>query len=483
MASSSITLSSGATITSLGVGSGLDLATLYNNLETAEKTKLNTITKQQTSYNAQLSAFSKLQSAMTSLNTATAALGKTDTWNAASIGSTNTAFSATTTAGAAVGSYSVQVKSLAKAQVLTSAVQTSATAQLGATTGTTRNITITQPGTTKPLSVDLADGDTSLNGIANAINKANGNVTATVVKSKDNQYTLMLSSKTTGTANDMTVTVTGDDTLKGIISYDSSTNTGAMNQQTASKNAVVTINDIDIERSTNTINDALPGVTLTLKSESTKSENLDVTRSTDATKKAVTDWVTAYNSLQSTIASITKYVKVEAGADQSGSNGALLGDNTVRSVQSQLRDMLTVVQSGSYSIMAQLGITQDPTVGADGSMGNLKIDDTKLTKALTDSPEAVQAYFVGDGKTTGLATQMGATLTTMLSTTTGKEGIIKSATDGINSTLKTLDKRYDAMEASIEATMARYKSQFNSLDTMMSKLNNTATYLKQQFSS
>ncbi|MEX0577168.1 flagellar cap protein FliD N-terminal domain-containing protein, partial [Enterobacter cloacae subsp. cloacae] len=130
-----------------------------------------TITNQQTSYNAQLSAFSKLQSAMTSLNTATAALGKTDTWNAASIGSTNTAFSATTTAGAAVGSYSVQVKSLAKAQVLTSAVQTSATAQLGATTGTTRTITISQPGTTKPLTVDLADGDTSLNGIASAINK------------------------------------------------------------------------------------------------------------------------------------------------------------------------------------------------------------------------------------------------------------------------------------------------------------------------
>lgn len=145
--------------------------------------------------------------------------------------------------------------------------------------------------------------------------------------------------------------------------------------------------------------------------------------------------------------------------------------------------MLTVVQSGSYAIMAQLGITQDPTVGADGSMGNLKIDDAKLTKALTDSPEAVQAYFIGDGKTTGLATQMGNTLTAMLSTTTGKEGIIKSATDGINSTLKTLDKRYDAMEASIEATMARYKAQFNSLDTMMSKLNNTATYLKQQFSS
>lgn len=474
---------SGATITSMGVGSGLDLSSLYTNLETAEKTKLNTITTQQSSFNAQLSAFSKLQSAMQNLNTATAALAKNDTWNAASIGSTNTAFSATTTAGAAVGSYSVQVKSLAKAQVLTTDSQTSATAQLGSTTGTTRTLTISQPGIDKPISVTLEDGDTSLSGIANAINKANGGVNATVVKAKDGAFTLMLASKTTGTANDMTVSVTGDDALQDIIGFDSSTHTGAMNQQTASQNAVVVVNDIEIERSTNSISDALPGVTLSLKSESTKSENLDVTRSTDATKKAVNDWVTAYNSLQSTIATVTKYVKVDAGADQSSSNGALLGDNTVRSVQSQLRSLLTNVQDGAFSIMAQLGITQDPTVGADGSMGNLKVDDAKLTKVLQQSPDAVQAYFVGDGKKTGLATQMSSVLTGMLSTTSGKEGIIKNATDGINSTLKSLDQRYTAMEASIDATMARYKSQFTNLDTMMSKLNNTAAYLTKQFSS
>ena len=144
---------------------------------------------------------------------------------------------------------------------------------------------------------------------------------------------------------------------------------------------------------------------------------------------------------------------------------------------------MTEVQSGSYAILAQLGVTQDPTKGADGTLGNLKVDATKLTKALSDNPEGVQAYFMGDGKTNGLATQMGITLTNMLSTTAGKEGIIKNATDGINTTLKTLSKRYDAMEASIEATMARYKAQFTSLDTLVSKLNNTASYLTQQFSS
>ncbi|HCR0803541.1 TPA: flagellar filament capping protein FliD [Enterobacter roggenkampii] len=472
-----------ATISSLGVGSGLDLQTLYTNLENAEKTKLTTITNQQTSYNAQLSAFSKLQSAMQTLNTATAALSKTDTWNATAVGSTNNSFTATTATGATVGSYTVQVKALAKAQVLTTASQTSATSPLGATTGATRTITIAQAGSTTPLTVTLGDSDTSLNGIASAINKANGNVTATVVKAKDGDYTLMLTSKTSGTANDMTVSVSGDSTLQNVIGYDSSTHTGVMNQQTASQNSQVIINDITIERSTNTITDALPGITLSLKNESTSSENLNITRAADTTQKAITDWVTAYNALQSTITSVTKYVKVDAGESQSANNGALIGDSTVRSVQSQLRGLLTEVQSGSYAILAQLGVTQDTATGADGSLGNLKVDSSKLSKALTDNPEAVQEYFAGDGKTTGLAKQMGTMLTNMLSTTAGKEGIIKNATDGINTTLKTLDKRYDAMEANIEATMARYKAQFTNLDTLMSKMNNTSTYLKQQFSS
>jgi flagellar hook-associated protein 2 len=85
-----------------------------------------------------------------------------------------------------------------------------------------------------------------------------------------------------------------------------------------------------------------------------------VTRATDANQKAITDWVTAYNSLQSTINSLTKYVPVDAGAgSQSASNGALVGDANVRGIQSQLRGLLTEVQA-SVQIMAQLGITQDP---------------------------------------------------------------------------------------------------------------------------
>lgn len=299
-----------ASISNLGVGSGLDLTTLYNNLETAENTKLTTITNQKTTYTAQLSAYGKLQSALTSLQTATAALGKAATWNSTTVNSTNTSFSAATTSDATVGNYTVNVSQVATAQVLMSSSIASNTAQLGGTTaGNTRTITITQAGTKTPLTVQLADSDTSLTGIANAINKAGGNVSATVMKATDGDYRLMLTSKSTGTDYDMTVTVTGDDTLQQKIGHDSTTT--ALGVQTASQNAKVSINNVAIERASNTITDALPGVTLTLKSKSTADETLSVGRATDANTTAINNWVTAYNSLQSTIASVTKYVTVD----------------------------------------------------------------------------------------------------------------------------------------------------------------------------
>ncbi|WP_336242881.1 flagellar filament capping protein FliD [Enterobacter cloacae] len=471
-----------ATISNLGIGSA-GLGDLYNQLDAAERTKLKTITSQQSTYNAQLSAYGKLQSAMTSLQTATAALGKASTWNSTSVSSTNTAFTATTTSDASVGSYVVNVNQVAKAQALTTGSYATNTELLGDTTGTTRKITITQPGTKTPLEVNLADGDTSLAGIASAINKANGNVTASVIKAKDGDYRLMLSSKTTGTEGEMTISVTGDAKLQSAIGYDSTAKSGALTVNTAAQNAIVVVNDIKIERQSNTISDALPGMTFTVKAESKADEMLDVARATDANQKAITDWVTAYNALQSTINSLTKYVPVDAGAgSQSTSNGALVGDANVRGIQSQLRSLLTEVQAGSVQIMAQLGITQDPVKGSDGTVGNLKVDTDKLKKTLTDDPNAVQQYFMGDGKTTGMATQMNKTLDTMLSTSVGKEGVIQNAKDGINKTLETLGERYDSMEASIDATMARYKAQFTSLDVLVTKMTSTANYLTQQFS-
>ncbi|WPU24859.1 flagellar filament capping protein FliD [Cedecea neteri] len=469
-----------ASISSLGAGTTLNLQDTYDKLYTAEQTKLTIFDTQTKTYQAQFSAFGQLKTAISGLETATAALTKSGALLATSVGSTNTAFSATTTGDAILSDYTINVQQMAKGQVLMSGSIASNTAPQGATTGGTRTLTITQPGTTTPLNVTLSDSDTSLNGIAKAINAANGNVSASVVKANDGDYRLMLTSKSTGVNSDMTVTVTGDDKLQGVIGYNSTSKTGALAEQTASQNAKVSVNGVVIERQSNTISDAMTGVTLNLKAKSTADETLSVTRTTDASKKVINDWVKAYNTLQSTIATVTKYVKVDPGAAQDSSNGALVGDSTVRGIQADIRSMLTQVQGGDFSIMAQLGISQDPVLAPDGS-SQLKVDDAKLTKALSDNPQGVINYFVGDGKTTGFATQMDAKLNNMLSTSSINAGVIKNAQDGLTSTLKTVADRKQAMSDSIDATMARYKAQFTSLANLVSQMTNTGNYLAQQF--
>lgn len=297
------------------------------------------------------------------------------------------------------------------------------------------------------------------------------------MKADDNTYYLALTSKDTGTQSEMTVSVTGDDTLNDFLNYTPSSTggSGAMTQKVAAEDAKLTVNGVAIVRQSNTITDAPQGVTLTLKAltKTDAPEQLSITRDSTSTKAAIQSFVDAYNSLQTTFASLTKYTSVEQGTDQSTSNGALVGDGTLRSIQTQLKSQLASAQSGDVKTLASMGITQDLN-------GKLVIDSTKLDAALKDKPNGVTSFFVGDGETTGFATQMDNLLNAALDTS---KGTLKSATDGINKSLKNLDTQVTATTASITATIERYKAQFTQLDKLMTSLNSTASFLTQQFSS
>lgn len=462
-----------ASVSSLGAGTSLDLNTLYDSLETAEKTRLTPITTQQSSYKAKLTAWGIVQTALAKVQTAAAALKNTSAIATTKVASTNTAFSATLSTSASAGSYSVEVSQLAKAQSLLSKSATSSTTDLGDSSQSSRTITITQAGQEKPMEVTLSSDQTSLSDIRDAINKKQGSVTASIIKADDNSYYLSLTSRDTGTTNAMTVTTT-DSTLAGYISYDGdSSNTGnGMTQKVAAADAKLNINGVDITRSSNTITDAPEGVTMTLTATNVgKAETLSVTKDNTPMTTAIQAYVDAYNSLQTTIKSQTAYTAVDQGADaQSTSNGDLLGDGSLRNIQTRLRSTLSTSQSGDISLLSQMGITQDLN-------GKLTVDSTKLNKALDEKPASVINFLSGDGKTTGFATQTSNLLDQMLAS----GGAVKNATDGINSTLKQLSARSDAITASITATMARYKTQFTSLSSLVSSLNNTAAYLTQQF--
>jgi flagellar hook-associated protein 2 len=135
--------------------------------------------------------------------------------------------------------------------------------------------------------------------------------------------------------------------------------------------------------------------------------------------------------------------------------------------------MLTNAQSSStYKSLAQIGVTSDP------STGELEVDDDKLTAALTSDQDGVKAMIIGDGKTNGIATTIATNITGWLSSS----GILQAATDGVSKTLNNLTTQYNAASTRIDATIARYKTQFTALDVMMSKLNSTSSYLTSQFS-
>ncbi|QFH72689.1 flagellar filament capping protein FliD [Enterobacter sp. E76] len=462
-----------ASISSLGVGSNLPLDTLLTNLTTAEKARLTPITQQQSANTARLTAYGTLKSALEKFQTANTTLNNADLFRSTTAKSSSEDLSVTTTAGAAAGKYSISVTQLAQAHSLTTtkSIDSSQTAQ-GNTAVAERTLIINQPGRDKPLEIKLSSEQTSLEGMRDAINNADSGVSASIVKVKDDQYQLVITSSESGLDNKMTISVKGDDALNAVIGYDGTDKAGGMKQLVEAKNALLTVNNIDIERPTNTITDAPQGVTLNLTKEV---DNVTVTveKSNDQSKAAIKGWVDAYNSLIDTFNSLTKYTAVDAGADaQNTSNGALLGDTAVRSIQTGLRGMFTQGDPNSaFKTLNEIGIT------ADGATGKLKIEDTRLTKALNENSSAARLLLVGDGKETGITTKMASNIKEYLA----DDGIIDSAQDSINATLKKLTKQYLATSESIDATVARYKAQFTQLDTMMSKLNSTSSYLSQQF--
>lgn len=457
-----------ATVSTLGIGSGLDLNTILTSMQTAEKAALTPISTQQTSYTAKLSAYSTMKSALETFQTANTKLNSADLFSATKTASTTTAFSATTTTGAVAGSYTIAVSQLASAQTLTTAVQTSNSTALASADST---ISIKLAGSTKAVDVTVTAANSSLTGIRDAINKADTGMTASIIKTGDGSYRLSLTSNATGKDNAATISVTGDSAVQSLLAYDG-TGSGNVTQSVAAQNALLKVNNVDIENSSNTISDALEGITLNLSAQTSGTQTLTITKDTTSASSTIAAWATAYNTLQDSLNTLTKYTTVDAGKDQDTSNGALLGDSTLRSIQSQMKNMLTNTASTStFKSLAQIGITTDPT------SGKLITDQTKLDAALAKDPDGIKAMFIGDGKTTGITTKLATNLTSWLSST----GVIQAAKDGVSKTLNALTEQYNKVSDNIDATIARLKTQFTALDVMISKLNSTSSYLTTQF--
>src|SRR5450830_1935872 len=336
-----------ATITSLGVGSGLDLDSILTSLEESKEASLLTpITNQETSVNAEISAYGTLTSALTKLQTAAEALADSSLYESLTTSLSGSGVTAATTSKAEAGTYKLEVTQLAQAQSLSTDGVTSKTTALG--TGT---LTL-QVGTADAVSITLDSSNNTLEGIRTAINASGAGVTASIVNDgSDTPYRLVLTSDSTGTESAMTVTYTGTDQASSLFGYDGSSSN--MTQTVEALDAELTLNGISITSQSNTVEDAVQGVTLNL-SATGSSQTLTISQDTDAIYDAISTFVTAYNSYVSSVDTLTAY-----NAD-SDTAGELLGDSTTRRISTELSsDLYTAIGSGTFSYLSQLGISLD----------------------------------------------------------------------------------------------------------------------------
>jgi flagellar hook-associated protein 2 len=471
-----------ATITSTGIGSGLDVNTIVSSLMAIERRPLVQLQSDASGLSSQLSTFGQMQSLTSTMRDKAAAIASVTMWNKTAASSSNASVigaAVVPNGGAVAGAYSIAVSQLATSQSLTSRTYTAATnnvgegsltIELGAWSGTPPTA-FTAQADASPISVSVAATDT-LETLRDKINGADGGVSATIITDAAGAR-LSIRSKETGEENAFRITAseTTDDgvasTGLSALAYDPSNGVSNMARNEVATNALAKINGIDITSASNTLNEVVDGLTLTLSSVTTTPVQVNVTADTAAVKTAINDFVTAFNALASFIQTQTKY------DETTKTGGPLQGDSTVLGFQTQLRGVVNESSSASsmWSSLSDIGITMQKD-------GTLRTDSTKLDAALTNLPE-LRKLLATDGSSTagsGFMDRFRDLGDAVLAT----DGTFDARTDSLNARVESNKDRQESMQNRLTLTEARLNAQYQALDASMSRLSAQSSYVTQQ---
>lgn len=450
-----------ATITSLGVGSGLDLSSIVSGLMAVEKQPLTALKSKQTSLESRISALGMVKSGLASLQTAAGNLIPGTTQSLADKFSTFTAKSVDETIATATARSGVAATKYALTNItLAGAEQVRKTeAGLGIPTGTGSGTLTIKVGSGDSVDVSVNNGS-SLTDIAKAINSSKAGVTASVINDGTAKH-LVITAKESGASN--TISITGSAGWGGFNFRPSSASAdtnGWVSQQSATS-ATVDVNGLTITSPSNTISDAVSGLTINLLKASAAGTSINVTQdNTTSIAAALNAFVTAYNTTATSMKTLGAYNATTKVA------GALQGDAVLRSAQAQVSRLVTAKYgTGDLQTLTDLGISLQKD-------GTLKLDSTKLNKAIEKDFAAVSEMVaaVGTGFKTGLNNLIDSS------------GSVTSATESANRLVKELQKRQEAMQDRLNKIEERYVKQFSALDTMIAGFNQTSSSLASMLS-
>lgn len=467
-----------ASITSTGLGSNLPVDSIIEALVKEKRVPIDTLQTRTDTIKTQISAYGKIQSAVSSMRDVAAKLTNPSTWAALTATSSDTTMATVAAgSGSGAGSYALKVTSLASSQSLSStAFASGASVGSGSLTIELGQWNAAQTGFTaksgaSPVSITINPGEDSLTAIRDKINGAGAGVVASVVTDSNGQR-LVIRSKDTGEANGFRITAqdadgnNGDATGLSALAFDPTAGVSSMTQNVKAANAEFSINGLAMSTASNSVEGAVDGLSINLLKAG--DSTITVGQDKDSIKKVITEFVTSYNALMTLMRDQTKY------DESSKTAGTLQGDSTAVGLQGQLRSITAggTTLGGAFSRLADIGLNI-------GSNGSITVDDSKLGKALANTSDMKNLFMGLDGSTpqntanNGIAQRWRAFADQVL----GTEGSITTRTKGLQDRAKSNDKRVDEMEDRITAYEKRVRAQYTALDGTMAKLNDMSSYV------
>lgn len=471
-----------ATITSTaGV---LDVQGIVDQLMTIEQQPLTKLATANTALQTQISAFGKIQSGLASLRDAARALTETKTWQASSAKSSNEEIVKVTSGGeAAKGAFSVQVDQLAQSQSAVSGHFASSTAVVGGGKlviqfGSSAGGSFAADSERAALNITIPAGAT-LADVRTRINNANAGISASLVND-GGQTRLMLRSTATGEKNGFSIDVQGAENggaggLGGLAFTPGGG--GSMSLLQEARDARYSIDGLALTSASNSISNALDGVSLELRKVSTDAVPIEVGTDAEALKTSINAFVTAYNAVNTSLASLTKYDEASKTA------GALQGNFLVVQLHSKIRSVVGSVftppattdggsSTSSLTRLSDIGIE----VQRDGS---LKLNETKFANAATN-PAALRTFFGSNDINDPNGKGIGLRFTELIGQVIGNAGSISGALESLRSRSSANAQRQVDLESRLETTRARLVRQYSQLDQNLTSMSSLSTSLAGQ---
>lgn len=386
-------------ISQLGGGSGIDTQKLVKDLvEISSAPQSNRLDKREEKLQTQLSDYGVLRSALADLESVVANLASPDIFDAKSVSVPDTSLFALSglDSSAQAGSYQVQVDQIARAQSLSSQTYASRDAEVGTGTLTLRlgnwngaldDFTVN--GDAAGATIEIDESNNSLEGLRDAINKADIGAQASIV-ADGNSYRLLVTGPS-GAANEVEITASEDVGALGLANFNFNATNQALTQNQQGQDALIRVNGLQVSRASNTFDDVIDGLTIDLYNASTtETVNITINEDRNTAETAIRDFVDAYNLFMEQAKQLTG-VNQETGKDGSLASDSL-ADNLIDRVKGFIGAAVPGLDSG-FGSLANLGIytkTSDGTLQINEDPDRI---NTNFNAVMEDNYGLVKALF------------------------------------------------------------------------------------------